>query len=84
MQDRSAYVRRTAVMGIVKLFYTTPSLITGKQMLAGRKLADTERLRREPVSVVVGVTSDILQLVLDPKTLGCKNHNPNLHMANLS
>ena len=27
--DRSAYVRKTAVMGIVKLFYVVPSFITG-------------------------------------------------------
>ncbi len=29
LSDRSAYVRRTAVMGIVKIFYFAPELITG-------------------------------------------------------
>lgn len=30
LQDKSAYVRKTAVMGVVKLFYVSPDLVTGK------------------------------------------------------
>ena len=29
LADRSAYVRKTAVMGIVKIFYIAPTFITG-------------------------------------------------------
>ena len=28
--DKSAYVRKTAVMGVVKLHYVAPELLTGK------------------------------------------------------
>ena len=28
--DRSAYVRKTAVVGVVKLFYITPEVVTGE------------------------------------------------------
>ena len=28
--DRSAYVRKTAVMGIIKVFYVAPQFIIGK------------------------------------------------------
>ena len=31
--DRSAYVRKTAVMGIVKLFYVVPEFVTGMLLL---------------------------------------------------
>ena len=33
LQDRSSYVRKTAVMGVVKLFYLSPSLITGDYII---------------------------------------------------
>ena len=29
LQDKSAYVRKTAVMGVVKLFYVAPEVING-------------------------------------------------------
>lgn len=30
LTDKSAYVRRTAVMGVVKMFYVAPDLISGR------------------------------------------------------
>ena len=35
--DRSAYVRKTAVMGIIKVFYIAPHFITGELWCAERK-----------------------------------------------
>ena len=29
LQDKSAYVRKTAVMGVVKLFYVAPEVVSG-------------------------------------------------------
>ena len=31
LKDRSAYVRKTAVMGILKLFYSAPEFVKGRK-----------------------------------------------------
>ena len=36
--DRSAYVRKTAVMGIVKVFYIAPQFISGMSMCGARRV----------------------------------------------
>lgn len=41
--DRSAYVRKTAVMGIIKVFYVAPHFVTGKShKIKKRKLLNAE------------------------------------------
>lgn len=42
--DRSAYVRKTAVMGIVKVFYVAPQFISGELKIRMKKKYTIKKL----------------------------------------